>query len=97
VKPKGGCIMALATDLFKSKKQLLYDYIKQKGYAKTSEIIYDWGRQNFTTRADRYARDLAAEGKIRRMPEQKKIRLFGNIHEEVWELFPHFNPPNIGQ
>jgi len=78
--------MVLQTDLFKSKKELLYEYIRQKGYAKTSDIIYDWGRQNYTTRADRYARDLATEGKIRRMPKEKKIRMFGNVREEIWEI-----------
>ena len=78
--------MVLQTDLFKSKKELLYEYNRQKGYAKTSDIIYDWGRQNYTTRADRYARDLATEGKIRRMPKEKKIRMFGNVREEIWEI-----------
>lgn len=79
--------MTLQADLFKSKKSLLYDWIKARGgYAKTSDIIYEWGRQNYTTRADRYARDLAAEGKLKRMPEQRKIRIYGNIREEAWEV-----------
>ncbi len=77
----------MTADLFKSKKMLLYDWIKRRnGRAKTSEIIYEWGRVNMTTRADRYARDLAVEGKLRRMPEQKKIRIYGNLKESVWEI-----------
>jgi len=81
------------TDLFKSKKELLYDWIKKKHYVKTSDIIYDWGRRNFTTRADRYARDLASEGRIKRMNSSKKIRLFGLIKEEVWEIIKWTEKP----
>jgi len=76
----------MESDMFKSKKQLLYEWIKQRTYAKTSDIIYEWGKNNFTTRADRYARDLAQEGKIKRMDKAKKIRMFGNCREEIWEV-----------
>ena len=73
-------------DLSKSKKELLYEYIRQKGYVKTSDVIYDWGKKNFTTRADRYARDLAEEGRIRRLHPDKKKFYFPGIKEDVWEI-----------
>ena len=79
----------MVTDLFTKREPArirLYKWMCQKKWAKTSEIIYIWGKENFTTRADRYARDLASEGKIRRMPQEKKLRLFGPIKEDVWEI-----------
>lgn len=75
------------TDLFthKTAKQKLYDFIRQKRYVRTSEIIR-FALDNFSNRGDRNARQLAREGRIRRMPHNKKIRLFGNIAEDVWEI-----------
>ncbi len=75
------------TDLFdhRSSKTKLYDFIKSKGRVKTSEII-QWGCRNFSNRADRNARQLAEEGLIKRMDKEKKIRYYGNIGEDVWEV-----------
>ena len=72
-------------DLFKTDKELLWEWLKVKQYAKTSEVIA-FGLANFSNRAERNARVLAEEGLIRRMEEQKRIRYFGNIKEEVWEV-----------
>ena len=74
-------------DLFlkKSAKDCLYDFIKTRKYVKTSDIL-KWGVENYSNRADRNARLLASEGKIKRMDDQKKIMYFGNTKEEAWEI-----------
>ena len=74
-------------DLFDktTSKNLLYGWLKKRGHAKTSEII-QWGCRNFSNRADRNARQLAEEGLIKRMDKEKKIRYYGNIGEDVWEV-----------
>ena len=76
------------TDLFtqeKTKKEQLLDFIRDKVWCRTSEIIA-WGSQNFYNRAERTARDLATEGKIRRMPDHLKELRFPRTKEEVWEI-----------
>ena len=78
----------IATDLFthKSAKDRLLEWMRQKKYIKTSEIC-QWGVDNYSPdRASRNARQLASEGKIRRMPKQKKIFYFGNIKEDIYEI-----------
>jgi len=77
------------TDLFiTTKKDQIYHYIKSKGRVPTHEIIA-YGLSIFTNRADRYARDLAEEGKIWRVQEQVKasIREFAKSREEVWSVY----------
>lgn len=79
--------MTIQTDLFthKSAKNRLYDFIKQRRYVRSSEVL-KWGAENFCTVPGRRARELAQEGKIRRMPESKKRFYFGNTKEKVWEI-----------
>lgn len=84
----------MTNDLFthKSAKDRLFEWMKQKKYIKTSEIC-QWGVDNYSPdRASRNARQLATEGKIRRMNPQKKISYFGSIKEDVWEVINWFNP-----
>jgi len=71
------------TDLFLSKKEQLLEWMQPKVWVKTSEVI-KWGVDNFCNRAERYARDLAEEGKITRMDNSMKRLSFGNIKEDVW-------------
>ena len=73
-------------DLFvtKSKKEMLLDYIKSIHYARTSQIIA-WGVRNFCNRADRNARQLATEGRIKRISDEEKIFRF-NTKEDIWEF-----------
>jgi hypothetical protein len=73
----------MTTDLFKTKKQQLADFIKSRGQVKTSDVIR-WGSQNYSNRADRDARDLAEKGIIERMPEDKVDFYYPGIKEEVW-------------
>jgi hypothetical protein len=62
------------SDLFlepKSKKEQLLEFIKKKHYAKSHEVMR-WGLENFYISADRVARTLAEEGRIRRVPDEEK-------------------------
>ena len=67
-------------------KDLLLCYIRDVKHAKTSDILR-WGLQAQSNRADRNARQLATEGKIKRMAPEIKKHLYGDkIKEEVWEF-----------
>ena len=85
----------MTQDLFdnRSAKQKLYEWLKQKKWAKTSEVCA-WGVNNYSPdRASRNARQLAKELKIRRMPPEKQERLFGKSKEKIWEIIPYTNIP----
>lgn len=73
----------MAIDLLVSDKNLLLQFIKNKKWARTSEVI-SWGVKNYSNRADRNARVLAEEGKIRRMTKEEKEYHFCDIGEDVW-------------
>jgi len=73
------------TDLFKSKKEQLLDFIRAKHYVRTSDVI-KWGSLNYCNRAERYARTLAEEGKIIRLTQQEKVFRFGKTREDIWEI-----------
>ena len=77
----------MTQDLFatKSKKEQLLDYIKSIHYARTSEIIR-WGSAHFDNRADRNARQLAVEGRIKRVSDEEKIFRFQDTKEDIWEF-----------
>ena len=73
-------------DLFtkpKTQKEKVLEFIQQKHWAKTHELI-EFGLKNYMTGADRYARQLAEEGKIARLPDSEKVFRFGRIKEDVW-------------
>lgn len=77
----------MALDLFtkeKSKKEQILDFIRKKKWARTSEVIR-FGLSIYTNRGDRYARELAEEGLIKRMDDRLKRLRFGNTREEIWE------------
>lgn len=75
------------TDLFapKSKKEQVLEFIKAKHYARTSEII-KFGSSIFYNRADRSARDLATEGRIKRISEEEKNFRFQASREDIYEF-----------
>lgn len=76
------------TDLFietKSKKDQLLDYIKARHFCRTSEIIA-WGVRNYCNRADRNARQLATEGRIKRISDEEKALRFQATKEDIWEF-----------
>lgn len=76
------------TDLFASKltkKEELFNFIRDRVWVRTSEIIA-WGSKNYYNRAERTARDLATEGKIKRMSEELKKLRYSKTKEEVWEV-----------
>lgn len=76
------------TDLFtpvtrRSKKQQLLEWIQENGQVKTHEVIA-WGVAHYTNGAERYARQLAQEGKLRRLFDSEKLLQHGKIKEDVW-------------
>ena len=72
-------------DLFLSKREKLLQFIKEKHYIRTSEIIA-WGVRNFSNRADRDARLLAEEGEIKRLSDSEKMFRFGGTKEGIYEF-----------
>jgi len=82
----------MLTDLIDKRtvKEKLLEFIREKKVVKTHSVI-EWGLKNFTNRADRTARDLATEGKIRRMEDSQKKFLFPDCREDVWSYIPQDN------
>jgi hypothetical protein len=75
------------TDLFSPKltqKEQVLNFIQKKHWAKTHEVI-EFGLGAYMTGADRLARKLTEEGKIRRLTDDEKIFRFGNTREDIWE------------
>jgi hypothetical protein len=68
----------------KGKKLLLYLWIKDRRWAKTSDVV-EWGIRNFYISAERVARTLAEEGRIRRATDEEKMRMFRiKMGQDVW-------------
>lgn len=85
----------MITDLIdrRTDKEKLLDYFRVKKILRTHEVI-EWGIKNMSNRADRNARQLAVEGKIRRMSDERKKQVFWNtpnMREDAWELIPTEN------
>lgn len=59
-------------DLYKSKKEQLLDFIRQKGYFTSHDVNY-FGATHFYDSATRRIREWTEEGIIRRLPEDEKI------------------------
>ena len=76
---------AVKTDMFKNKKEQILDFIRQRKRVRTSDVIR-FGLSIYTTRGDRYARDLAEEGRIKRLSDWNKRMLFGKTREDIWEF-----------
>lgn len=77
------------TDLFTShlsKRDRLKLWLKEKGFAKTSEVI-KWGSANFSNRAERDARDMAAENDpcIQRLNDTEKAFRGYTGKEDIWK------------
>jgi hypothetical protein len=70
----------------KTKKERLYDFIKERGRVRTSDVI-EWGTKNFFNRALRTAYELATEGKIWRMRQDLQRMVFGETHQRAWSVF----------
>ena len=67
-----------------SKKAELLAWIRAQGVVKTHEVIA-WGLAHYTNGADRYARQLAREGKLERMTrDEKQAAGWGHLKEAVW-------------
>lgn len=73
------------TDLFRSKKDMILDYIRERKWVRTSDVI-KYASSIHSNRGDRDARKLAEEGKIKRMSEEEKLFRFGGTKEDVWMI-----------
>jgi hypothetical protein len=83
--------MTLRTDIFISKKEQVYNFIRQKGRARTSEVIV-FGSSIYSNRADKDARDLANPKitnppKIGRLKEDLKKLYYPNTCEDIWTIY----------
>lgn len=66
-----------------TKKELVFQFIREKGYARTSDVIR-YGSSIFSNRAQRDMFQLAADGKIVALDDnEKKWRGFKG-KENVW-------------
>lgn len=79
----------MQVDLLKSKKEQVYDFIKQRGRARTSDVAKFGTLIYHPDRACRDARDLKKEGKIGRLRQDLKVIFYGDTKEDVWTIYPH--------
>ena len=80
----------MSQDLFipkKSKREQVYDFIKSKGRARTSEVCAFGISIYHPDRASRDARDLAKEGRIWRMRDDIKLFIYGKTKEDIWSVY----------
>ena len=68
---------------WKTKKQELLEWLRDRRWATTSDVI-KWGSDHYSTRADRDARQLAEEGLIRRATDEEKERMNKRGKQDVW-------------
>lgn len=72
-------------DLFKTKEQQLLDWMKQKGFFASHEVV-KWGLDNYYLRADRTKRDLMERGIIKKLsPQEKAFRGF-KCKDSVYQI-----------
>lgn len=74
------------TDLFRNKKEQVYDFIKSKGRCSTHQVI-EFGLSIFHTRAERDARNLASENKIWRVKDSIKDCIAHKSKESYWSIY----------
>ena len=75
------------TDLFEKKtaKTRLHEWLKVEKHALSHSIIA-WGQRHNCNWPMRRLNELKAEGKVRRMPDEKRINYYGNGREQAWEI-----------
>lgn len=75
------------TDFFdkRSAKTRLYEWLKVEKHALSHEIIA-WGQRHNCNWPMRRLHELTTEGKVRRMPDEKRINFYGNGREQAWEI-----------
>ena len=84
----------IPSSMTKSKKEQVYDFIKSKGRARTSEVI-KFGTSIFYNRAERTARNLADIKytnpiRIWRMADNVKMASeYANSKEDIWSTYPN--------
>ncbi len=79
------------TDFFlptKSKKEQVYDFIKSRGRARTSEVI-KFASSIFSNRGDRDARLLCEEGRVYRLNHRFKVIFYPGAKEDIYTVYKH--------
>lgn len=79
----------MLTDLLISKKEQVYQFIKQRGRARTSDVAAFGVSIYHPDRACRDARDMAAEDppRIWRIRKDLQDILYPNTKEDVWSIW----------
>lgn len=73
-------------ETYMTKKEQLLRFIQRNRRVRTSDVI-KWGSYNYLNRAERTSRDLATEGRIKRLSDHEKIiHGYGKTKESVWEF-----------
>lgn len=73
-------------DLFMNDKEKLWEWLRVQSYVRTSEINR-WGcTQGYSNRATRNARNLANDGKLRRISDGEKKRFGIKTKEGIYEV-----------
>lgn len=72
-------------DLYMTKKDALWEFIKAKQYVRSSEIIM-WGSENFYNCADRMKRTFVEEGRLRMLTDDEKVFRGFKTKEGVYEV-----------
>ena len=78
-------------DLFlkpKSKKEQVYDFIRERKWARTSDVIR-FASSIFSNRGDRDARQLCEEKRIFRMRENLKRLRFSDTKEDIYTIYEY--------
>ena len=75
----------MTTDLFKSKLDQIYDFIKSRGRVRTSEVI-KFASSIYTNRGSQDLTDLRKAGRIRKISDAEKKMIYGKTREAIWTI-----------
>ena len=75
-------------DLLFNDKDRLKNWLSQRQYVRTSEIIR-WGCENYSNRANRNKQEFVQMGLLKRLSHEEKDRLFGLLKEDVYEVMDY--------
>jgi hypothetical protein len=73
-----------AVDLFLTKKEMLENWMRQKGFFATHEVI-EWGTRNYYNRSAQTKGDMRISGIIRKLDDGEKAFRGFKCKDEVYE------------
>lgn len=77
-----------------SKKEQVYLFVKEKGYARTSDVIR-FGSEIFSNRAHRDLQQLAQDGRITWLSDDEKVFRGFKGKEKVWQIAKEVKNPTL--